>query len=132
MTACPWPVADLVPHAAPMVLLDQITHWDATGLTATLTIRPDTRFIETGAGVPVHIGLEWMAQACSAFAGLRAKVADQPVRVGFLLGTRDFTAEKSWFVVGETLSVAVTHIYHKTIIFSNEYSYPIDIAHLSP
>ncbi len=26
----------------------------------------------------------------------------------------------------------LTHIYHKTIIFSNEYSYPIDIAHLSP
>ena len=27
---------------------------------------------------------------------------------------------------------ALAHIYHKTIIFSNEYSYPIDIAHLSP
>ncbi len=26
----------------------------------------------------------------------------------------------------------LAHIYHKTIIFSNEYSYPIDIAHLSP
>ena len=32
----------------------------------------------------------------------------------------------------ETSFGDLAHIYHKTIIFSNEYSYPIDIAHLSP
>ena len=38
MTACPYPIADLLPHAAPMVLLDRVTAWDDDGLTASVTI----------------------------------------------------------------------------------------------
>lgn len=111
MMDCPWPMAALVPHAAPMVLLDRVTAWDATGLTASLTIRPDTRFLEPGLGVPAHIGLEWMAQACGAFAGLRAKEAGDPVRLGFLLSTRDYRADRLWFAVGETLLITVTQVF---------------------
>ena len=114
MTACPWSMKELVPHAPPMVLLGEVTAWDDLGLTAVVTIKPETRFFRPGCGVPAHVGLEWMAQACGAFAGLNAKMAGQPVRIGFLLGTRDFTADRAWFAVDETLSVAVTQVFQES------------------
>ena len=42
-----------------------------------------------------------MAQACAAYAGREALDGDQPVRIGFLLGTRDFHANRAWFAAGE-------------------------------
>jgi predicted hotdog family 3-hydroxylacyl-ACP dehydratase len=111
MTACPYPIADLLPHAEPMVLLDRVTAWDDEGLTASVTVRPDTRFATPNRGVAAHIGVEWMAQACGAFAGLRAKATGLPVLVGFLLGTRDFTADRAWFETGETLAVSVRQVF---------------------
>jgi len=114
MTACPYPIADLLPHAEPMVLLDRVTAWDNEGLTASVTIRLDTRFATPGRGVAAHIAVEWMAQACGAFAGLRAQATGLPVRLGFLLGTRDFTADRAWFATGETLAVSVRQVFHET------------------
>jgi predicted hotdog family 3-hydroxylacyl-ACP dehydratase len=111
MTACPYPIADLLPHAAPMVLLDRVTGWTDDSLTAVVTITQDTRFATSNKGVPAHIGIEWMAQACGAFAGMQAKTTGQPVQLGFLLGTRDFTADRPWFTTGETLSVSVRRVF---------------------
>jgi predicted hotdog family 3-hydroxylacyl-ACP dehydratase len=113
MAGCPYPMADLLPHEPPMVLLDRVTAWDELGLSACVTIGPETRFAEPGAGVPAHVGIEWMAQACGALVGLRATTAGQPVRPGFLLSTRDFAADRAWFVTGELLVVFVHQVFHQ-------------------
>lgn len=113
MTACPWAITDLLPHDPPMVLLDRVDTWDATGLTAAVTVTPATRFVDPNQGVPAHVGLEWMAQACAAFAGVTARSDGQPIRLGFLLGTRDFAAGRSWFQLGETLVVSVRQVLHE-------------------
>lgn len=113
MADCPCPVAELLPHAAPMVLLDTVIAWNDAELTASLTIGPGTRFAEPGEGVPAHIGIEWMAQACGAFAGLQARTCDLPVQLGFLLSTRDFTADRAWFVMGEVLVICVRQVFHE-------------------
>ena len=105
------PIADLLPHAAPMILLDQVTAWDEDSLTAAVTITPTTRFATPGKGVAAHIGIEWMAQACGAFAGMQAKTTGHPVQPGFLLGTRDFTADRPWFTIGETLTVSARRVF---------------------
>lgn len=111
MTVPAWAVADLLPQAPPMVLLDAVAAHDADGLCAVVRVRPETRFFRPGLGVPAHVGLEWMAQACGAFAGLRARAAGETVKLGFLLGTRRFTATTPWFVAGECLTVRVTRVY---------------------
>jgi len=85
-----------------MVLLDTLRDWTATTVTASLTVRPETLFFEPGRGVPAHIGIEWMAQTCGLFAGLEAKAAGQPVRLGFLLGTRRYQSLRSWFAEGDS------------------------------
>ena len=69
-----------------------------------MTIRRRRLFFD-GGGVPAYVGLEWMAQACGAHVGALARDAGIPVRVGFLLGTREFTIHAPRFRLGERLIV---------------------------
>jgi len=108
------PIADLLPHAAPMILLDHVTAWTNDSLTAFVTITSATRFAMPDKGVPAHIGIEWMAQACGAFAGMQAKTSGDPIQLGFLLGTRDFTAVRPWFATGETLTVSARRVFYES------------------
>jgi predicted hotdog family 3-hydroxylacyl-ACP dehydratase len=110
MGACPHTIADLLPHQPPMVLLDAVTRWSPGRLEAVVEIRPSSRFFQPGSGVPAHVGIEYMAQACGAYAGLEAKESGQPIRIGFLLGTRNYASQVSWFTAGERLTISVIEI----------------------
>ena len=109
-TGCPWEVADLLPHAEPAVLLDAVVALDDMSLSATVTIGPRSPFRQDN-GVPAHVGIEYMAQACGAFSGARARRAGQMPRLGFILGTRRYHASRAWFADGERLVVTVNLVY---------------------
>ena len=111
MTLPPYQIEDLLPHARPMILLDEVTGIGQGTLSAALTIRPGVPFFEAGRGVAAHVAIEWMAQTCGAYVGVTALEAGQPIRLGFLLGTRDFQATAPWFLEGERLNVTVTLAY---------------------
>lgn len=111
MELCPYPVADILPHAGRMVLLDRVLGASATAIEAELSVRPENPFFEAARGIAAHIAIEWMAQACGAFVGLEAKRAGTPVRIGFLLGTRNFKAERPWFAPGERLVVRAELVF---------------------
>ena len=111
MQPCHYPIATLLPHAGRMILLDGITGADDTAIEAAIGVRPDNPFFEPRQGVAAHIAIEWMAQACGAFVGLEARRQNQPVRVGFLLGTRNFKATRPWFCPGESLTVRAELIF---------------------
>jgi predicted hotdog family 3-hydroxylacyl-ACP dehydratase len=114
MMAEGFPIIDaLLPHAHPMILLDAVIESSADSLTAAVTIRSDSPFAVEGEGVPAHVGIEYMAQACGAFAGLEAHRAGQPVQLGFLLGTRRFQASVPWFSTGWPLQVTVTVVFQE-------------------
>lgn len=98
-------VLDLLPHGPELMLLDRVTAKDADGIMVAVSIGADSPFLVPGHGVPAHVGLEYMAQACGAFAGLEAHAHGEPVRVGYLLGTRRYQASACWFAEGETLDV---------------------------
>jgi predicted hotdog family 3-hydroxylacyl-ACP dehydratase len=97
----------LLPHRRPMILLDEVIDCDATRLIAAVTIRPASLFLEVE-GIPGHIGVEYMAQACGAFAGAEALRSGQAVRIGFLLGTRRYIMPVPWFRLGDRLIVTVS------------------------
>jgi len=62
--------------------------------------------------VPAHVGDRVDAQTCGAYVGVTALEAGQePIRLGLLLGTRDFQATAPWFLEGERLNVTVTLAY---------------------
>ncbi len=106
-TAPSWPLQELLPQQGPMILLDSVMAGDSERLTARVTVRKGGMFFEPGRGVAAHCAIEWMAQACAAFIGLEARTKGEPVRLGLLLGTRDFAAELSWFREGDALDVRV-------------------------
>ncbi len=109
MTPCPWPIAALLPHGPAMLLLDEAVGYDGEGAIAAVTIRPDHPFAEPE-GVPAHVGIELMAQACGAHAGAHALASGGKVKLGFLLGTRRYQAAEPWFRLGERLVVTVRRV----------------------
>lgn len=103
-------VCDLLPHRPPMVLLDEIVSCDAASAVAKTTIRRTSPFI-AGGGVPVYVGLEYMAQVCGAYAGAIARAKGEAVKIGFLLGTRQYRAHVPRFRVGEQLTISASVLY---------------------
>ena len=108
-----YPIESLLPHARPMILLDRAVERQADGLVAELEIRPGLPFYRDGQGIAAHIALEWMAQSCGAHVGATAVDRGEAVRVGFLLGTRNFESAVDWFVPGQVVRVAVRLVYHE-------------------
>ena len=82
-----------------MVLLDRIDEIDDETITASLTVRSDGLF-NRDRRVPAWVGIEYMAQAVAAFAGYHALKNNQPVKLGFLLGTRHYQCNVEAFQVG--------------------------------
>ncbi|HWT96350.1 MAG TPA: hypothetical protein VN229_02005 [Terriglobales bacterium] len=108
-----YPIDTLLPHARPMVLLDRVAARQADGLVTELAIRPGLPFYREGQGIAAHVALEWMAQSCGAHVGAVAADRGEAVRIGFLLGTRDFRSDIDWYTTGEIVRVAVQLVYHE-------------------
>jgi predicted hotdog family 3-hydroxylacyl-ACP dehydratase len=99
----------LLPHSGPMVLLDRVIRADEESLCAEVRIRPDSLFCAQG-GVGAWIGLEYMAQAIGAYAGYTGLLRGEPVKIGFLLGTRRYECSRPLFTVGSLLKVCVKRV----------------------
>lgn len=106
----PYPdIADLVPHAGPMVLLGRVLDASEQHLCAEVRISAASVFASAD-GVGAWVGIEYMAQAIAAHAGLLARERGEPVRVGFLLGARRYHCEQVQFALGSVLHVHVQHV----------------------
>jgi predicted hotdog family 3-hydroxylacyl-ACP dehydratase len=114
MRPCRYSIAELLPHRPPMLLLDAVESVGDDCLVATVTISADSLFAEPD-GVPTHIGLEYMAQACGALAGWLALEAGDPVRIGFLMGTRSMSIHRAWFAIGERLTISAVLVYRDAV-----------------
>jgi predicted hotdog family 3-hydroxylacyl-ACP dehydratase len=97
-------IRSVVPHSGRMLLLDRIVASDADTLTAEVTVRADSLFLD-GGGVGAWVGVEYMAQTVAAFAGREALRHGRQMQPGVLLGTRRFTSNRPLFPLGCTLRV---------------------------
>lgn len=104
------PIAGLVPHQAPMCLLDDVLEADDEHLVAEVTPRRDDLFA-TDAGIPGWVGIEWLAQAIAAWSGLRAVSTGGAPRLGFLLGTRRYRCTTEHFLFSRPVRVVITLDY---------------------
>ena len=99
-------VERLVPHRGAMSWLDRVIHCDADGVIAEATIRADHLLADDDApGLPAWVGIEYMAQGIAAWAGGRALSRGEPVKPGFLLGTRRYQARLDGFPLGSLLRI---------------------------
>ena len=85
------PAAHLLPQSGRMVMLDRVLDYGNDWLHGEADLNEDNLFAESGA-LPSWAVLEVLAQGIAALAGIRAQAAGEPVRLGFLLGTRRFNA----------------------------------------
>ena len=100
------PVAELIPHAGAMRLIDELLEADATHAVARATVRPTQLFVDD-AGMPAWIGIEYMAQTIAAWAGMQARSAGGAPRPGFLLGARRYACDVAAFPAGSALTIHV-------------------------
>ena len=102
-------IRDLLPHDSPMILLDRVLDIRDSGLTAQVAITPQSLFADER-GVPAWVGLEYMGQAIAAYAGARARRRGEPVRIGFLVGSRRYEAGCAYFSLGAQLTVSADSV----------------------
>jgi predicted hotdog family 3-hydroxylacyl-ACP dehydratase len=94
-----------IPHRGAMQLLDRVIAADDEHAVAEVDIAEDGLFFREG-HVPAWIGIEYMAQTISAWAGGRARRSGATgPRIGLLLGSRRYTAHCAGFPAGATLRI---------------------------
>lgn len=99
-------VAPLLPHSGDMVLLDRISDFGEDFLIAETEIRSDNILIKQGK-LATFAGIEIMAQGVAAWSGCLATLADEPVRLGYLLGTRKLHIHTQEIPVGSKLQIKI-------------------------
>ncbi|RDS84864.1 3-hydroxylacyl-ACP dehydratase [Dyella monticola] len=110
MRVCP--IADVLPHAGDMILLDGIEHVEAERIVCTRIVQPGGLFVEVDGSLPSWVGVELMAQAIAAWAGCRAHTRQRAVQLGFLLGTRHYEANVEAFPAGTCLRIEAIRAFH--------------------
>lgn len=104
----------VLPHSAPMILLDELISYNEEGGQCGVTISPQAPFYnEETQTVASYIGTEYMAQSIAAYAGALALDNGDAVKIGFLIGTRKYQTYVSEFKLGQTLRVSVTKLYQE-------------------
>ena len=100
-----WPLAELLPHAGDMILIEQILSFDDEQIHTRLTVRPGGLFNRADGSLPAWVGIELMAQSVAAYAGCHARARGDAVELGFLLGTRKFECNVEHFPAGTELTI---------------------------
>jgi predicted hotdog family 3-hydroxylacyl-ACP dehydratase len=105
MTQLSYPeLAKLVPHSGKMSLLDQVVYADAERITVQVKLHQHSMFVQENR-IGAWVGVEYMAQAIAAHAGYLAHQQGQAVKIGFLLGSRSYQTDVSYFELGSTLHI---------------------------
>ncbi len=103
-------IETLLPHRGTMLLLDRVTAFTNETLSAEYRVRGDAWYADSNARMPAWIGLELMAQAMAAHAGLSAQHHGGPPQPGVLLGSRQYQAFCAAFEANTVLKVEVQQI----------------------
>ncbi|SUO97213.1 Uncharacterised protein [Suttonella ornithocola] len=92
------PASHLLPQSGRMAMISRIVEYGDNWLSAESDIDEQHIFVEEGQ-LPAWAAIEIMAQTIAALAGVRAQALGEPVKTGFLLGTRKFNAIQASFAV---------------------------------
>jgi predicted hotdog family 3-hydroxylacyl-ACP dehydratase len=104
----------VLPHQAPMILIDSLKQYDADSCRCTVVITSASPFYNSlKKGVPSYIGSEYMAQAIAAFAGAHALDHKADVQIGFLLGSRKYKTMRPYFHLDEELTITIKELYRE-------------------
>lgn len=98
-------ITELLPHQGSAVLIDQVLEDSRDSIRVSAYITAAHPFFVAGHGVPSWVGIEMMAQAIAAHAGLNGRREQREPRAGMLLGTRRYETTAAWFREGMDLEI---------------------------
>jgi predicted hotdog family 3-hydroxylacyl-ACP dehydratase len=82
-------IATLIPHTGAMCLLDEVTSWDGTSVSAfTRTHRDEANPLRSGGQVSSWCAIEYAVQAMAVHGALAGAVSGRP-RAGYLVSLRE-------------------------------------------
>lgn len=81
-------IAELLPHAGPMRLLERVESHDGEATVCLARPAASTLFQEPGREVPSWLGIEYMAQCAAAHGGLLARGRGEGPSAGLFVGSR--------------------------------------------
>ena len=97
-----------------MLLLDEVVSYDDDCAVAKVRIHPASRFYDAElGGVPAWVGIEYMAQTMGIWSGWQHLKKGEPIKLGFLLGSRAYKTEHAVFASGSELLVTAKVVYHE-------------------
>jgi predicted hotdog family 3-hydroxylacyl-ACP dehydratase len=107
-------ISEVLTHTPPMILIDKLTHYTESSAQAEVTIGPHSAFFnEQQNAVPSYVGIEYMAQTIAACAGANDLDNQRDKKIGFLLGSRKYQTQTSWFNTGDTLVINIEKLHQE-------------------
>ncbi|MGX9416871.1 ApeP family dehydratase [Vibrio sp. RC27] len=104
-------IEQLLPHSAPMVLLDRVVEHTNTSITCEVIINESSfLFDDELNGVPGQVGIEYMAQSVAALGGIEASADGEKPPIGFLLGARRYQHNSGCFTKGKRYRICATEL----------------------
>jgi predicted hotdog family 3-hydroxylacyl-ACP dehydratase len=110
MSAAFPPIAALLPHAGPMLLVDRVLDHDAARTHCAVDPGASRLFQDADRRVPAWLAIEYMAQCAAAHGGLAARARGEPPRPGLFLGSRHLVFRCDAFEPGRELRVTARHV----------------------
>ncbi|MCC4800729.1 3-hydroxydecanoyl-ACP dehydratase [Enterovibrio norvegicus] len=104
-------VNDLLPHEAPMILIDDMIDVGEKHIHCRVTSKESNLFFDQEIkAIPGWVGIELMAQTIAAWSGYHAWNEGGEPPVGFLLGSRRYNTDTSVFPAGQVLDIHADHM----------------------
>lgn len=104
-------IALLLPHSAPMLLLDRLVRVSDTSACCEVKVGERLAlFLEPDGSLPGWIGIELMAQSVAAWSGYQGWLRGEPPQIGLLLGARKYDALQPRLPAGALLTIEVSQL----------------------
>ncbi|MFL6572830.1 MAG: beta-hydroxyacyl-ACP dehydratase [Burkholderiales bacterium] len=105
------PIETLIPHRGRMLWLERLVAAAEDAVEAAATVPAEAGYLDPQPGMPAWLGIELMAQAVAAHAGLRGWREGKPPKPGVLLGCRRYQSSVTAFAPGAKLRVSARLSY---------------------
>lgn len=103
-------ISDILPHAAPMLLLERLVKFTKEEVECSVNTAADGIFVQ-GGKIDAVVATEWMAQTVGAYVGASRYVASESPRIGFVIGARRVDYHTTHVQVGAALRVHARPIW---------------------
>lgn len=103
------PLAEVLPQAGPMRLLDRILEHDGSQTRCLVDPSRSALFFDAGRRVPAWVAIEYMAQCTAAHGGLLARARGEGPRPGLFVGSRRLRFRCDAFDPAQPLEVSARH-----------------------